>query len=91
MQDDDRQEIMEKRSSLRSWRERGKMGKRMPRRNEILGIGLIVVIFIAVLASGFTGGESQDSEFGEPLQKETPVPAAALPSEESHSSLTLMQ
>ncbi len=34
MQDDDRREIMEKRSSLRTWRDRG---RRVPRHNELLG------------------------------------------------------
>jgi hypothetical protein len=49
----DREKIMDKRSSLRSWRERA---PRRPRQNELLGIALVGAIFIAIIASAFIGG-----------------------------------
>lgn len=48
MSSEERDKIMEKRNSLRSWRERG--GK-MPHRGEIIGGGLIILIFLAIVAS----------------------------------------
>jgi hypothetical protein len=82
---DKREEIMEKRSSLRSWRERA---PRKPRQGELLGIALVAVIFLAVAASAFMGSEDNASKSGESPQKETPSPATASTQEKTSTSKT---
>ena len=48
MSKEERDNIMEKRSSVRSWRERGGT---IPHGGELIGIGLIMLIFLAIVAS----------------------------------------
>jgi hypothetical protein len=84
MSDEDREKLMEKRSSLRSWRERG--GK-MPRNVELIGAGLIAMIFLALIASSFLGTpQATNSSPDQP--KKTPVPTPALAPVKASTSLT---
>ncbi len=72
MSSEERKKIMEKRSSLRSWRERG--GK-MPGRAGLVGAGLVIMIFLAVAASSFFAMPQGNSSSSSELVKKTPVPA----------------
>ncbi len=74
MPDEDREKIMEKRASLRSWRERG--GK-MPRNAELIGAGLIAIIFIALIASSFLGTPQANNSTEQPKKTPVPTPATA--------------
>ncbi|MCX9011805.1 MAG: hypothetical protein OIN66_11865 [Candidatus Methanoperedens sp.] len=67
---------MEKRSSMRSWRERG--GKVLPR-GELIGVSLIALIFIGLIASSFFGvPQDGNSTSPEQLNKTAaPTPAKA--------------
>lgn len=71
MPSEERKQIMEKRSSLRSWRERG--GK-MPGRAGLVGAGLVIMIFLAVAASSFLAMPQGNSSSSSELVKKTPVP-----------------
>lgn len=73
--EDERKKIMEKRSSLRSWRERT---PRRPRQSELLGIALVAVIFLVIMISAFM----------ESPQEETPTPTTAPPTEKTPTSKT---
>ncbi len=83
MSDEDREKIMEKRASLRSWRERG--GK-MPRNVELIGAGLIAIIFLALIASSFMGVPQANNTTEQP--KKTPVSTPAPVSAKSTVSLS---
>ncbi len=83
MSDEDREKLMEKRSSLRSWRERG--GK-TPRNVELIGVGLIAIIFLALIASSFMGVPQTNNASEQP--KKTPVPTPAPVSAKSPVSLS---
>lgn len=83
MPDEDREKIMEKRASLRSWRERG--GK-MPRNVEFIGAGLIAIIFLALIASSFLDVPQINNTTEQP--KKTPVPTPAPVSAKSSTSLS---
>lgn len=68
MQSKEREKLMEKRSSLRSWRERS---GRMPRRGELIGAALLAIIFLAFMASSFRDGIQDNSTSS--LEQQTPA------------------
>lgn len=73
MQDDERKEIMDRRSSLRGWRERG--GK-VPPQGELIGVAVIILLVIVIIGSSLWNNVEADTTTPVEKPKTTPAPQA---------------
>lgn len=70
MTNEEREKIIEKRSSLRSWRARG---GRMPYGREFIGAAILVIIFLAFISYSFWSGAQNNSAMPSEKQNKTPA------------------